>query len=112
MESKPARSVSLPTRPIAFGCGLSPLWLLLFLTVVSIGFLGPLGDKAAGIDGIPLGWFLLGLIALLTAVGFILIVRATSSIGLILPLVFLIFPALMLVIIGPAIVLIVENVVP
>ena len=89
--------------------GLSPLWLLLYLVVVDPGFLEPLGRNSVSLVGLPLGMAMIGTALLLSLAGAFVIWRASSKRMTGIALLVLIVPALTLVVFGPAIYLIIEN---
>lgn len=90
---------------VAFG----PVWFALFTAVVARGSVEPLFETGAPVAGISLGLLIVAATVLLT-IGGILAVRAARSIaGVVLPLLFLTIPALVLLVLGPALVLIALN---
>jgi hypothetical protein len=89
--------------------GLSPLWLLVLAAIWSPAFLDPLWTNEVAIAGLPAGVAVLGAIGLLTVAGTLVIWRARSRAVLAAGMIVLTFPALWLVILGPSIVLVLEN---
>lgn len=89
--------------------GLSPLWLIVVAFFWSPAFLDPLRTDRVAIAGLPAGVAVLGAIGLLTVAGTLVIWRARSRAVLAGAMLGLTFPALWLVILGPAIVLVLTN---
>lgn len=89
--------------------GLSPVWLGVFLAFAAPTFIEPFGRQDVAIAGLPLG-VVLSVVSLVLAVsGAIVIWKARSTTVVAAALVLLTFPALMLVLMGPAVILILEN---
>ncbi len=90
--------------------GFAPLVLLVFLAVAAPSFLAPLFDTSVTTTAnLPLGWLLLG-IAVLFMAGGILVMRAfPSALGVALGMLVFTFPSLVIILFGPAMVLIAEN---
>ena len=95
---------------VALIVGMSPLWIGLFLALATPTFVERMDDAKVAIAGLPAGWFLILASLILAISGAIAIWKARSTVVVVAALVLLTFPALVLVIMGPALVLIVENV--
>ena len=96
-------------RILAVTVGLGPIWFLVYVLIAAPGFLEPLGDPAVAVGGIPLGWILTVAAAGLSVAAAVAIERSNGNRWLGLVVLLLVFPALFLVVIGPAIVLIAKN---
>ena len=98
-----------PARIVRYAIAVSPLVFALALTLVVPGFLSPLADNRISLLGLPGGAFLLAPVLLLVTLG-ILAVRFVRQIVLVALVLLVTTPiAMMLVLIGPAIVLIMIN---
>lgn len=106
---KPNLAAGRNTR-LALGIGLSPLWLLAFFFVASPAFLDPLRTDAVAIAGLPAGVAFVLAIGLLTLAGTLVIRRARSRAVLAAAMFLLTFPALVLVVMAPAAILVLANV--
>lgn len=96
-------------RVVALTVGLGPIWLLVYLRLATPPFLDPLGNPDVAIGGVPLGWVIVIAAAWLSIAAAAVIDRTQGGRALAFALLLLVFPALFLVILGPASVLIVEN---
>ena len=101
----PARSQQVLLLAVA----LAPMALVVFLLLASPTFLEPFTDERVAIAGLPLGLWIVGLLALLTtiAVGAAIFVR--NTLAAVLVVVVLTSVAFWVVVLGPATVLIVTN---
>jgi hypothetical protein len=88
---------------------LSPLIVGLILLLVPARFFDPMFSKPPDILGVPLGFVLLVIAAAWAAIGVAIVWRVRSSIALLLALVLFAAPAMIVVIFGPAIILIMQN---
>jgi hypothetical protein len=105
MEEPPARSSALPR--ILFG--LLPVGLQLAIAIAAPGFSDPVFDNPPGIAGLPAGVVLLALAMVWTAIGAVVLLKPRSTAGVIGALVIFVAPASLIVLFGPALILIVQN---
>lgn len=96
-------------RIVALTVGLGPIWLLVYLWLAAPAFLEPLGNGDVAVGGVPLGWVMAITAAGLSVAAAAIIERTRGNRALGFAILLLVFPALFLVLLGPAFVLIVEN---
>lgn len=96
-------------RGILTVLALLPAWIVLFVSVVAPRGFGPMVENPPGIGGMPAGVVLGGFAVLLTTLGVLVVRRATSPLVLSLSFALLTIPAVVIVILGPAIILLVQN---
>jgi hypothetical protein len=89
--------------------GLLPIWLLVFFQLASPGFLEPALAGSPVVAGLPIGLALLGVVAVLTAVGVLAIRRAMSTRGVLLAFLLLTCPAVFILVLTPAAILVLAN---
>ena len=94
---------------LAISIGLFPLWLTLILVVLARSFFDPMLTNKVAIAGLPIGVAIFVVIGLLTIVGTLAIWRARSSLGVAVAMTLFTTPAVILVILGPAIALVMTN---
>ena len=104
----------VPVRPASRSgprvlLGLLPLWVLLTFAVAAPAFMDPLFANPPAIVGLPAGIFIIAVAMTLMLAGVWLLRRTESDLMIL--LVFLAFtvPAMALILIGPATILIVQN---
>jgi len=88
---------------------LTPFWALLLFLAQWPGFLDPLFEVPPGIAGMPAGSILLAAVVLWTLFGAWVMRARTSSIGVLLTLLVFPLPATIVILFGPALILIVQN---
>ena len=98
-------------RGLAIGVGLSPIWALAILSLTSSNCCHPMSEPTApeALASQQVQMLLVAIAALLMVAGTIFLYRARSARAALIPLLLLTFPALFLVILGPAFVLILSN---
>ena len=99
-------------RIFALTVGLGPIWLLVYFWLAAPAFLKPLWHADVAVGGVPLGWVIVIAAAWLSIGAAAVIDRTQGSRALAFALLLLVFPALFLVLLGPAFVLIAENLGP
>lgn len=97
-----------PARGRTF-VALTPIWVLLAVFVLRPRFLDPLFGNPPGIAGMPAGVMLLAAMILWTLLGAWVIRARRSELGTLLTLFVFAIPATFAVILGPAPILIVQN---
>ncbi len=98
-----------PARIVGYAIAVSPLIFALVLTLIAPGFLRPLFDDRVSLIGLPAGTFLIAAVLLLVTLG-ILAVRFVREIVLVALVLFVTTSiGMMLVLFGPASVLIMIN---
>ena len=97
-------------RNRAYLAGFAPLVLAIVLGLVSPKFFAPMLDTTVPQGGIVLGLWILGVAALLMIAGVLVMRAVPTTFGVAFGLIVFTFPSIFLVIIGPAICLIVQNV--
>lgn len=101
-------TIDAPSRwAVATAC--SPLVLWIVLLLMAPGFTDPLYGNPPGILGLPAGLVLVGLAVVLAVVGAVVVWRSRSSTLRALAIGLLTIPSLLLIGLGPAIVLALQN---
>jgi hypothetical protein len=90
-------------------CAAMPLVLLVGLAAIAPGFLDPMFANPPAVLGLPAGMILLGLVVVLGVVGVAAVWHTSSPAVALIPIVLLSVPAIVLVILGPAMILIIQN---
>jgi hypothetical protein len=106
MEEPPTRSSALPRVLV----GLVPIWLQLAIAIAAPRFSDPVFDNPPGIAGLPAGVLLLSLAMVWTAIGAVVLLKPRSTAGVIGALVIFVAPASLVVLFGPALILILQNI--
>jgi hypothetical protein len=116
--TEPAKSAQTPSwvaPPESSGpnrvylVGFLPLVFFIYLSLAAPAFMAPLYDGSVTIGGIPLGPIILVLAALLMLAG-VLVMRAyPTAVGVVVGLVVFTLPSLFVVILGPAMMLITQD---
>jgi hypothetical protein len=101
-----AASRSMLTRRLV---SLTPLWLLIVLSVASPSFFQPMFAKPPEIEGVPLGLVFTGIAMVWMLLGTVLIWDARSQVVQSLVLLLFTIPATVLVVFTPAVILIMQN---
>jgi hypothetical protein len=104
----------VPVRPASrFGprvlLGLVPLWVLIIFALAAPGFMDPLFANPPSVAGLPAGVFIVALAMALMLAGVWLLRRPASDLTILLVFLVFIVPALALILVGPAIILVVTN---
>ena len=89
--------------------GLMPIWLLLFLSIATPGFMDPLFANPPELVGLPLGVFVIVASVGLTLMGLILLRRTESDLVVVMTFLLFTIPATLLLVLGPAAILLVMN---
>jgi hypothetical protein len=95
----------VPARITAF----TPLWVLIVATVASPTYFQPMFAEPPSLLGIPLGVVVDAIAMVWMLIGVVLIWDARSSLVEALVLIFFTFPATLLVVLSPAVILIMQN---
>jgi hypothetical protein len=89
--------------------GLLPLWVLLIFALAAPAFLDPMFANPPAIAGLPAGVLLIVVAITLMLAGVWLLRRSESDLGTVVAFLFFTIPALALILIGPAIILVLTN---
>ncbi len=89
--------------------GLMPIWLLLFLSIATPGFMDPLFANPPELVGLPLGIFVIVGSVALTVMGLMLLRRTESDLVVVITFLLFTIPAALLLVLGPAAILLVIN---
>jgi hypothetical protein len=89
--------------------GLLPLWTLLFMLIASPGSMDPLITNRPSVAGLPAGILLVGVALAVMAIGVVALRRASSTRSMLLAFLGLTVPAAAFMVVGPALMLIVQN---
>lgn len=89
--------------------GLLPIWLLGFFQLAAPYFLEPALAGSPVVAGLPIGLTLLGVVVILTAVGVLAMRRAVSTRGVLLAFLLLTCPAVFVLVLTPAAILVLAN---
>lgn len=89
--------------------GLMPLWVLLIFALAAPGYLDPMFANPPAIAGLPTGVFVLGFAIALMAAGVWLLRRSGSDAGALLAFLAFTLPGTLLILLGPAVILIIVN---
>lgn len=89
--------------------GLVPVWLQLVIAIASPKFSASVFDNPPGIAGLPAGVLLLALAMVWTLIGAVVLHKRRSTAGVIGALLVFVAPATLVVLFGPALVLIIQN---
>lgn len=95
-----------PRRGPRMVLGLLPLWVLIFFLLAAPGFMDPIFANPPAIVGLPAGVFVLAVAIVLTLTGVLSMRSARSDLASLLVLLVFTVPALALILLGPAAILI------
>jgi len=103
------RPVPVPPARARVVVALTPIWMLLALLVLRPGFFDPIFDNPPGIAGMPAGALIMAVGLVWGLIGARLMRSRRSDAGALLTLLAFATPATFAVILGPALILIVQN---
>ncbi len=97
------------SRALGYLATSAPIILFVFLRVAAPAFFDPLFQIPPAIAGLPLGIVVMAVVFAWTLLGILIVNRTTTSTGIVVALLVFTLPAIFVMLLTPAIVLIVAN---
>ena len=97
------------SRVLGYLATSAPIILFVFLRLAAPAFFDPLFQNPPGIANLPLGIIIMAVVFAWTLLGILIVNRTTSSTGVVVALLAFTLPAIFVMLLTPAVVLIVAN---